>query len=183
VTDLGQFAGQTFPAGVSADGATIVGNGYDENGFLAAWKWTAGDRFRRLNQTADSSSAAQGISADGTVIVGYAGVGGDPRAVRWQASNGAQQDIPMGSLTYTAAVAANSNASVIIGSCFQSSWIWDAAHGTRVLIDVLKDLGANVTPWTELRVHAISSDGTVIVGGGFNGEVAIQGFIARLGDH
>jgi hypothetical protein len=105
------------------------------------------------------------------------------RAVRWQTSNGAQQYIPMGTLTYTAGVAANSNASVIIGTSFQASWIWDATNGTRLLLDVLKDLGADVTKWTELRVHGISSDGTVIVGGGFNGEAAIQGFIARLGDH
>jgi uncharacterized membrane protein len=91
-------------------------------------------------------------------------------------------------LTITAALATNADGSVVVGNgAFTgvagrgTSWIWDAANGTRLLVDVLTELGADVSGWSSLYVADVSADGRVLVGNGTLADTLAQGvWMARL---
>src|SRR5712692_7007018 len=72
---------------VSADGNVIVGISYDSTTFLGhAFRWWAGGVQDLGNLGFESG--AQGVSADGSVVVGSAPVLGLTRAFRWTPTNG-----------------------------------------------------------------------------------------------
>ena len=63
----------------------------------------------------------------------------------------------------------------------EESFIWDASHGTRNLKQVLvTDCGLNLTAWTLDRANAISADGTVIAGTGYDLQGNFRGWVAVI---
>ena len=120
---------------------------------------------------------ATAISADGSVIVGEArDASGFWRAFRWTASTG-MQDIGTLGGPESAALAANRDGTVIVGTslttgstgsnhCFR----WTAKTGMQDLRALLQAAGVHTADnWISLDTAAgISADGTVIVGFGLN---------------
>jgi probable HAF family extracellular repeat protein len=154
---------------VSTDGRTIVGNsrtGSANQGF----RWTPQTGVTSLVDLAggDVDSQAHGVSADGSVIVGYGtGASNHPHAVLWSGQSLPQAlSVPPGVLR-SEANAVSANGSVIVGylEFGQSSgtvthadaFRWTAAVGTTSLGDLPGGRRYSVA-------HDVSADGSVIVG-------------------
>lgn len=137
--DLGTLGGSdSWASGASADGSVVVGGSWRSDGYIRAFRWTSGTGMvdlgvgtmvawlSSLNQPTEWISLANGVSADGAVVVGQTGLNGPSlyRAFRWTQASGMQsvEDwlrtngvIVANDITY-AANATNSDGSVVVGS-------------------------------------------------------------------
>ena len=89
LTPLGDLPGgifDSFAAGVSADGATVVGRGNGNEAFL----WTAGGGMVGLGDLpgGEFSSIARGVSADGATVVGQGSSVIGQEAFLWTSQDG-----------------------------------------------------------------------------------------------
>jgi probable HAF family extracellular repeat protein len=91
------IGGNMDEVAISRDGKTIVGRAADSNGILNAAIWQSGKNWRLLGGVPggipdgrSEISAAYGVSANGSVIVGTATIknGIDYHGFRWEASKG-----------------------------------------------------------------------------------------------
>jgi probable HAF family extracellular repeat protein len=111
-----------------------------------------------------SYSAAAGISADATTVVGYGYLPPNLRPFRWTAGGGPQNLGTLAGYTYAcSASATSSNGSVVVGSCQPDTtsgsgraFRWTAASGMQSL---------GVLPNGNLSfAYAVNADGSIIVG-------------------
>jgi probable HAF family extracellular repeat protein len=117
-------------------------------------------------------SDALGVSADGSVVVGWArNAAGEYRAFRWTASGGMQDlgTLPGGYDSFADAVSADG--AVVVGWSYNADWQrrafrWTAAGGTEDLNTTYASLLTNGSVLGE--ACAISPDGRYIVGVGYN---------------
>lgn len=138
-----------------------------------------------------NEASATAISADGSRIVGWSqNLSGNYQACYWDAPYTTGQlatPIPLVPGYYWAEATAVSRTGAFIGGSIwqnqdvsQTSFIWDAVHGTRLLKDVLAAAGVNLTGWVLsddyangaafYGISAISDDGMIITGTGqYNG--------------
>jgi hypothetical protein len=127
-----------------------------------------------------------GISADGSVIVGWSLQSSGNEALRWNSSGAQRLGVLPGDLTSEAADASGDGA-IVIGFSRpfggpEAAFIWDEEHGMQALADVLvNDYGFDLTGWTLSRATSISDDGKVIVGWGKSPNHTEQAWIAVLG--
>jgi probable HAF family extracellular repeat protein len=132
--DLGTLPGgrESVAWGVSADGAVVVGWTYyyvdPEVGYYGrAFRWTENDGMQNLGTLGSgySYSLAYGVSADGSVVVGWS----DGRAFRWTASGG-MEDL---NTTYASLLTNGSVLSVASAISpdgrYIVGWGWNAATG------------------------------------------------------
>jgi probable HAF family extracellular repeat protein len=110
-----------------------------------------------------STSTATGISADGTIVVGWsADSAGHPRAFYWSTSTGMVDLVGLNNV-YSKALAISRDSSTIVGTWSDSTveqyrgFSWTAGSG-------MVDLGI-LTGAAKAAAYAVSSDGTVIAGG------------------
>ena len=123
------------------------------------------------------SSIANGISADGSVVVGRGASASGTEAFRWTSGGGmvGLGDLPGGSFS-SIANGVSADGSVVVGlsnsaSGLNEAFLWDATNGMRSLQTVLSTdfgLGASLLGWTLTEAHGISADGLTIVGYGFD---------------
>jgi uncharacterized membrane protein len=181
VSDIGVLAGGGV-YGVSGTGAIIVG-GFREPAApdWTPFRWTASTGVIRLSFNEGDYGIARAISSDGSTSVGYVYAAGVSNSAFRATNSGGLQLLSLGNLTYTEASAVSQDGSVIVGTSTQGVWIWDATNGARLLLAVLRGLGANVTSWDPYLVTGISGDGTVLVGDGTLAGVR-HSWIARVGD-
>jgi len=118
-----------------------------------------------LGIPAGSFSDAFGLSADGSIAVGWASrAGGLDAAFRWTATGGAQ-DLMGGAHLRTAALGVSADGRFVHGVAFfhtgRQAFRWSATTG----FERLGSLGANAGQmYTTSAPRAISADGSVIVG-------------------
>lgn len=177
---------------VSADGSLIIGtliasSGAKDQGFI----WRDGLPIARLGfLPGDDFSEAEGISADGHVVVGWSGSSTDPTnypiAVRWiDGDIEPLGDLPGHSDTYARGV--SFDGSVVIGNAISPErtrsdvFIWDEGRGMRELRQVLAvELGLDLTGWKLDEAFGVSGDGLTIVGNGTNPEGLQEAWLAVI---
>jgi probable HAF family extracellular repeat protein len=159
--------------GISADGSVIVGSSWSTDG-LEASRWTRDGKVVGLGTLpSKASSEAYGVSADGSVVVGRSGTS---EAFRWTEKEGM---VGLGMLPgghhNSVAMGVSADGSVVVGQSSSKSgmqaFIWDATHGMRSVQEVLVNRsvpGEYLAGWKLTSANAVSTDGRVIVGTGFN---------------
>jgi probable HAF family extracellular repeat protein len=115
-----------------------------------------------LGKFSDGSfSYGAGISADGTVAVGYGNTLSGQRAFRWTLSGGMTDIGLLSGGTWSEAFAASSDGSVIVGQADDSSAVTKAFRWTQA--GGMTDLG--ILPGANFsHAYGVSADGSVVVG-------------------
>jgi len=201
--DSGQilaYAGQELNGAstdVSADGSVVVGwmTFVDaDRTYTSAFHWTEADGLIPLGPGGgvSSSSGANGVSADGKVIVGsMINDIGIQQAFRWTEESGL---VPLGDLPggrFSAqALGVSGDGQTIVGrssdAAGETPFIWTEQAGLRNLADVLRgdfNLGSALEGWTLARDGgdlAISADGAAVAGTGINPEGKTEAWRALL---
>jgi probable HAF family extracellular repeat protein len=175
---------------ISADGAVVVGESRYESDYDEAFRFHADTGLIHLGVLpGDSCSVADGVSADGSVIVGSS-FGAATQAFRWTQETGmiGLGALPDGSRN-SRAFGVSADGSIIVGQCCGDggfeAFIWDAAHGMRSLRQVLAskfDLGASLADWKLQSANAVSADGLFVVGNGMNPSGDREAWLVYLGD-
>jgi probable HAF family extracellular repeat protein len=113
-----------------------------------------------LGTLGGSGSVARGVSADGSVVVGWAwNAAGQVHAFRWTAARGMQDLGTLGG-DWSEATGVSADGSVVVGVARNAAgqhraFRWTAARG-------MQDLGTLGGNWSE--AHGVSADGSVVVG-------------------
>lgn len=161
MTGVGEFFGfKSHGREISNRGEVVVGVVSAVGaGIGAAFRWTAETGIVTLGEWPDSyASQADGVSADGSVIVGgEVLLTGDEVAWVWTEESGkvALNDLA-GVDNLTRAMDVSADGSVITGFSSNGPFVWSAAEGVTYF-----DPGTSLF---ETFVHSISSDGTAVVG-------------------
>jgi uncharacterized membrane protein len=179
---LGDLAGGDFFSNgtcVSNDGGVLGGYGTDAIGPRPV-NWTEGGSFEVLGTPDGGSGLGRvlGISHDGLVSLGEAEVGGAFLPTRWEGGVGEVLGAPPVGYMTGHAIASNADGSIAIGIWRENefsdelgsiAFIWDEAHGTRLLADaLLSDHGLDTTGWTLNMITDMTPDGATLVGYGMN---------------
>ena len=157
ITSMGIFGGTA--RGVSGDGTYIAGT-HPAGGF---YRWTSVGGFQLLgNYPGTTQGACSAISADGTTLVGFSGLGvfgSTNHAVKWSSTAG-WTDLGF-SGNYARGLACSADGQIVVG---EANYAFPTfIHAVRWNGAVMEDLGippnaATVTP------NAVSSDGTFVAG-------------------
>lgn len=163
---LGDLPGGDYSSnasGISADGKVVVGSSVvrlshglpsdpSSDTGLSAFYWTTDTGMVGLGDLDGRGSTARGVSADGSVIIGY--VGAMQQAFRWTATN---------QMTYlegaTIATDVSSDGTIIVGEVGQQASVWSETNGGWT--DLGNISNNNILFEENLR---ISGDGSIIVG-------------------
>jgi probable HAF family extracellular repeat protein len=197
---LGDLPGGAFNSSataISADGSVIVRQGVSNNG-PEAFLWTTSGGMMPLGVlgsvgSAHFTSAAEDVSADGRVVIGFSSslkLGGSVEAFRWTEPDGMQGLGFLNPDDYgSAAIGTSADGSVVFGVSMSDSghrpFVWDVTHGMRDFQQVLiQDYGLeqSLAGWRLSDVYDISTDGLSIVGTGFNPTDHMEAWLVRL-DH
>jgi len=176
MASLGHFTGSSgggTALGVSADGGTVVGRstvtlmdswGNYRQQVDHAFIWTAQDGMQRLG-TADSTSEATGVSADGGVVVGGGNFGPGNDAFYWTPLYGFTSLGHLPSSPHSASASGiSADGTVVVGTSSSSApggafrWVYPGTGS-----GVMSNLGA-LPGGTISAAHAVSADGTTVVG-------------------
>ncbi|KAA0242208.1 MAG: T9SS C-terminal target domain-containing protein [Ignavibacteriae bacterium] len=141
--------------GISADGTAIIVDIYPN-----AYRWTQAGGLQDLGTLGGSSSGANDISADGSMICGYSYVSaGDPYAFRWVDTLGMEQ---IGTF-YSFALGISGDGNTITGFETGSAGLYKAFRWTQSG-GFEFDIAGNFS-----QGNAVSEDGSIIVGSFGNG--------------
>jgi len=156
--------------GANADATVVVGLGWDGCRFARAFRWTAQTGMVSLGSLTGASTRANGVSADGRVIVGWEQPEGPRYGAKWvdgiEQMIKAQSGGPVGE-----AFAANRDGSIIVGSncdfkkqpvIVPTGFVWAAQNGVQCLPVPLPSWLAPL-PY-QVIVQGTSDDGRVMVG-------------------
>jgi len=164
-----------FATGASATGSAISGQSL--GAFVQPTFWSPAAGLVGLGDVPGGIEYALGwnISADGSTVVGGARTLFGPTSSRdeaflWREPTGfVTLDPRHGQDFGSFAQATSADGSVVVGTSDPGAFIWDAAHGMRLIADVLtNDFHLDMTGWSLASADSVSADGTVIVGSGFN---------------
>jgi len=164
ITDLGSFSAGGFyahPPAVSADGAVVVGTGFDTDGpgSSRVFRWTQDSGTVSLGGLSGGREYyASGVSADGAVVVGY--YGPDPstlHAFRWTEGSGM---VSLGALegdVVSRAYDVSADGNVVVGFSHSGapSYTTRAFRWTE---------GSGMVSLGEGTAEHVSADGAVVVG-------------------
>ncbi|NJO57684.1 MAG: PEP-CTERM sorting domain-containing protein [Richelia sp. RM2_1_2] len=175
---------------VSKDGSVIVGYGLNLNDYDApeAFRWTQENGIQGLGDLPGGNfeSFANGISANGSTIVGGSSSANGKEAFVWTQEGGIQGlgDLAGGSF-FSDAFDVSADGSVVVGRSESANgseaFIWDRENQIRSLQKILtNDFALDLTGWSLNEATAISDDGLTIVGEGINPNGNSEAWIARL---
>jgi uncharacterized membrane protein len=158
-TDLGHLPAPieaTFATSMSADGSVIVGVDGGMIGWARPFRWSVSGGLQALQPY----GVPLGVSADGTIAVGYTSFNSSG-ACCWTSDGAVAEYFPLSSTLFEAR-ACSSDGSVVA----MNDWIDVEGHEHAVRWDgSLLDIGMP-SGWTSIHVAAMSADGTTMVGHG-----------------
>ncbi len=156
------MASHSRASATSADGSVVVGSSNSIEGSNEAFRWEGGVMTGLGDLPGGSfDSTATGVSSDGSVVAGWGRSATDIEAFRWTQADGmvGLGALPGGILSRGDAISADG--STIVGQASSSlgdqAFRWTQADG----MVGLGDLPGGIV---DSFAHAVSSDGTVIVG-------------------
>ena len=172
--------------GISADGSVVVGTGRtdspDKNLYnhVQAARWTSAGSGQDLGDLPNGPprSEAYDVSADGSVVVGYATSSLTLRAFRWTAQTGMQDLGPANEAKFSCARGVSADGSVVVGYArspnasgsieYHEAFLWTAIAGMTLLGDL---------PGGSFGSEglAVSADGSAVVGQSPS-EIGMQAF-------
>jgi len=171
--------GSSIAYDVSADGSVVVGSSTTASALIHAFRWTAATGMQDLGTLGGNHSRALGVSADGSVVVGWADVNnnGFRRAFRWTAATG-MQDLGTFGGSQSEARGASATGSVVVGRAqyFNGNYRafrWTPRTGMEDLNQAYWNLLTDGSYLTS--AYAISPNGRYIVGVGYNAARAYYG--------
>ena len=158
----------------SRDGRVVVGLAWNGCNLAHAFRWEESTGMVDLGSSvAGQASLADGVSADGTTVVGYQeDATGFRRGARWV--DGRQELFPGPDGFVGQARGANSDGSIAVGRIcspastgpanpnYQSAWVWTRQDGTQCLR--APALRPSPGPPINVEANATSDDGRVIGG-------------------
>ena len=164
---LGSFADSNtyvIANDVSADGSVVVGDfsRFEIEGYIEGFIWNRNDNsITMLGDLLGSefSSSTDGISADGSIIVGSrSGVDGS-EAFIWNRNNGITEiGIPDTDYNFAMDVSDDGSTVVGFGGEFSEAFVWDKTNG---ITDSVELFGGE---YFLSRAHSVSGDGSIVVG-------------------
>lgn len=175
--DLGTLGGaHSFAQATSADGSVVVGGAY-VGGTYHAFRWVSGatggtagnPQMYDLGTLGGTTSRANGVSADGSVVVGWSYTTGMAayRAFLWTSGDGM---VDLGTLggSNSEANGVSADGNVVVGAALNSSGVnrafrWVGGNMQSV-DDWLRSAGVSVPVDITRRAHATNADGSVVVG-------------------
>jgi probable HAF family extracellular repeat protein len=174
--NLGDNSRYSTANAASTDGSVVVGFSGNANGYLEAFRWTQQTGMVGLGSLiGNSDSYANGVSADGSIIVGES----NGQAFRWTQETGmVDLGSVIGSANYATDVSADG--SIIVGSSNGQGFRWTQSTGKVSLKETLIGAGLDVSGWTLYSANAISADGFTIVGYGANPSGQQEAWVAKL---
>lgn len=153
-----------YATGVSGDGTTIIGQGYNASFDYEAWYWTEANGTQTLGSLGGNNSSASAISLDGSVIAGIAtDINGQYQVYRWTQSTGMQSigDLAGGMSGSNNFGGMSQDGRVIIGNSdngtYNEAFRWTVDGG-------MQGLGALASNNPFSTADAMSADGSVIAG-------------------
>ncbi|MDX1532340.1 MAG: hypothetical protein R3362_12490, partial [Rhodothermales bacterium] len=166
---------ESWAFATNQDGSVVVGWSRNGDGNSQAFRWTEAGEMGGL-ELCDvcTGSVAHGVTPDGSVTVGWISSASGTEAARWTADGEVELlgDLgggPVSSLAFDV----SADGSVVVGEGFsgegREAFLWTAPDEMRALKAILEDdMGLTLNGWTLRSAHAVSDDGTVIVGEGVN---------------
>jgi len=157
----------SFAYDVSDDGLTIVGYGFDSDGFSMAFRWTQASGIEGIGfLPGGSESTGFDVSGDGSVVAGYAMRNdGFYEAFRWTESGGMEGlgDLPGGNIE-SYAWGVSSDGSTVVGWSSTGPVDYEAFRWTEA--GGMESIGDLPGGGTFGMARATSADGSIIVGEG-----------------
>lgn len=173
--------------GISGDGSVIVGSGSGPGLGAVAFRWTSAGGTVVLPDLAGGAvlAAANAVSSDGTITVGYVTTESGQEAAKWSGGIPSGLSDLAGGTIESNAFGVSANGKIIVGygttDTAQEAFVWDADNGMRNLKQVLQGLGVTtVSGWTLSRAVGVSGSGGVIVGYGTNPMGRTEAWLARV---
>lgn len=134
---------------ITADGSTVVGMQWYPNYSVSAFKWTQAGGYQMIGTGVGSGSRPNGISANGSVVFGWAQVGSVNRTpVIWYNN----QVIYINNSAYGEAFGASTTGNYVTGNAGSQGFLW-SPQSTVYFSNTLN--AASIYPTT------VSNDGTV----------------------
>jgi probable HAF family extracellular repeat protein len=147
---------------VSGNGSVIVGHSV---GISNAWRWTNSGGFQNLGTLGGANSAAFGVSSDGNTVAGWSQVSGaDLRPFKWTSAGGMVDIGTLSGGTRAAVTGVSGNGSYFAGHSDNGVGPGTSIHAVRWTPTGVQDLGTIDSSGGDSRAHAISFDGSVVVG-------------------
>lgn len=165
----------------SADGSVVVGHSSSSAYIIEAFRWTQDGGMVGLGTLGADyiTSWALGVSADGTVIVGWGrnDLASRNEPFRWVLGDGMSPiHTPNSSFENSYAKAVSGDGNVVVGSYFESGreFAWQATYGTPYTPEPL--LLGQLPGGSWSRALGISADGNTVVGSAndADGQIAVK---------
>jgi uncharacterized membrane protein len=171
---------------VSANGSVVAGNLEGGAGTSTPFQWQNGVLTQWPGPM--GTGTAEGLSPDGSVIVGSIGVGNGLNSAPFEWANGVVTTLHLPTPYSTGSATGISNdGTTIVGwmsktGLSNTAFIWNQASGVQELQKVLTadGLGSELAGWTLTQASAVTPDGNTIVGKGVDPQGQDEGWIATL---
>ena len=152
---------RSYAVAASADGSVVVGSMSADAPWMA-FRWELGSDHNPMFLGPDYARPgyARGVSADGSVVVGYGVLAGQAQseAYRWTAAEGV---MPLGGAWSSEAHDCSADGSVVVGGSGDRPFRWTQEGG----LQELGHLGGGARLGT---AYAVSADGSVVAGADFS---------------